>query len=165
MQRINRRLRDLGIELPAAAARGAQVALVPAGSLVFLGAQRAEWNGARRFVGKLGREYGVAEGREAARLCALNLLAQLSLAVGGDLDRVVRCVRLAGYVNCTPEFRSQREVVDAAGDLFLELFGDGARQVRLAVGVSSLPDDTAVEVEAAFETRRPFPWIGVRGLA
>ncbi len=165
MLRVNRRLRDLGIELPAPAARGAQVPFVPSGGLVFLGAQRAEWNGERRYVGKLGREYGVPEGREAARLCALNLLAQLLVAVGGDLDRVVRCVRLAGYVNSTPEFRSQAEVVDGASDLFLELFGDGARHVRIAVGVSALPDDSAVEVEAAFETRSPFPWVGVRGLA
>jgi enamine deaminase RidA (YjgF/YER057c/UK114 family) len=124
---------------------------VQSGNLLFLTGQLSQWNGERRFVGKLGREFGVAEGQKAAELYALNLIAHLRSALSGDLDRVVRCVRIAGYVNSTPDFTGQSQVVNGASDLFVEVFGDAGRHTRMAVGVSALPYDVAVEVEATFE--------------
>lgn len=152
MSRIDDRLRELGIELPQPSAPGANyVPTVRSGNLLFLTGQLSQWNGERRFVGKLGREFDVAEGQQAARLCALNLIAHLRAALDGDLDRVVRCVRIAGYVNSTPDFTGQSQVVNGASDVFVSVFGEAGRHTRMAVGVSALPYDVAVEVEAVFE--------------
>ena len=152
MSRIDDRLRELGIELPQPSAPGANyVPTVRSGNLLFLTGQLSQWNGERRFVGKLGREFDVAEGQQAARLCALNLIAHLRAAVDGDLDRVVRCVRIAGFVNSTPDFTGQSQVVNGASDVFVSVFGEVGRHTRMAVGVSALPYDVAVEVEAVFQ--------------
>lgn len=152
MSRIDDRLRELGIELPTPSAPGANyVPTVRSGNLLFITGQLSQWNGERRFVGKLGREFGIAEGQQAARLCALNLIAHLRKAVGDDLDRVVRCVRVAGYVNSTPDFTGQSQVINGASDVFVAIFGEAGRHTRMAVGVSALPYDVAVEVEATFE--------------
>jgi len=152
MSRIDDRLRELGIELPTPSAPGANyVPTVRSGNLLFITGQLSQWNGERRFVGKLGREFGIAEGQQAARLCALNLIAHLRKAVGDDLDRVVRCVRVAGYVNSTPDFTGQSQVINGASDVFVSVFGEAGRHTRMAVGVSALPYDVAVEVEATFE--------------
>jgi len=150
--RIDARLKELGLELPTPSRPGANyVPFVRSGALVFLTGQLSQWNGERRFVGKLGREWGVEEGREAARLCALNLVAHLKTAAEGDLDRVRRCVRIAGYVNSTPDFLAQSQVLNGASDLFVDVFGDAGRHARMAVGVAALPYDVAVEVEGVFE--------------
>jgi enamine deaminase RidA (YjgF/YER057c/UK114 family) len=109
------------------------------GDLVFLTGQLSQWDGERRFVGKLGREFGVPEGQQAARLCALNLLAHLRVALDGGLDRVVPTVRLAGYVNSTPDFDGQSQVMNGASDLFVDLLGEAGRHAGMAVGVSALP--------------------------
>jgi len=152
--RVDDRLKELGIELPQPSKPGANyVPTVRAGDLVFITGQLAQWNGERRFIGKLGREFGVEEGQQAARLCALNLVAHLRDALDGDLDRVVRCVRIAGYVNSVPDFVAQSQVINGASDLFVEIFQDAGRHTRMAVGVSALPYDVAVEVEAVFEVR------------
>src|SRR5262249_27415836 len=125
MGRIDVRLKELAIELPQPSTPGANyVPFVRSGNLVFLTGQLSQWNGERRFVGKLGKEFGVPEGQQAARLCALNLLAHLRVALDGDLDRVVRTVRLAGYVNSTPDFHAQSQVMNGASDLFVELLGE-----------------------------------------
>jgi len=152
MSRIDERLRELGIELPTPSAPGANyVPTVRSGNLLFITGQLSQWNGERRFVGKLGREFGIAEGQQAARLCALNLIAHLRAALADDLDRVVRCVRVAGYVNSTPDFTGQSQVINGASDVFVSVFGEAGRHTRMAVGVSALPYDVAVEVEATFE--------------
>jgi len=152
MSRIDDRLRELEIALPQPSAPGANyVPAVRSGNLLFLTGQLSQWNGERRFVGKLGREFDVAEGQQAARLCALNLIAHLRAALDGNLDRVVRCVRIAGYVNSTPDFTGQSQVVNGASDVFVAVFGDAGRHTRMAVGASALPYDVAVEVEAVFE--------------
>jgi len=154
MPRVDDRLRELGVELPRPSRPGANyVPSVRSGGLVFLTGQLSQWNGERRFVGKLGREFGVEQGQQAARLCALNLIAHLQEALAGDLDRVVRCVRIAGYVNSTPDFTAQSQVVNGASDLVVDVFGEAGRHTRMAVGVSALPYDVAVEVEAVFEVR------------
>ncbi|HYW10429.1 MAG TPA: RidA family protein [Longimicrobium sp.] len=148
------RLAALGLELPRPSTPGANyVQWVRTGDLVFLTGQLSQWNGERRFVGKLGREFGVEQGQEAARLCALNLLAHLETAVDGDWSRVVRCVRVAGFVNGTPDFTEQSQVINGASDLFVEALGDAGRHTRMAVGVAALPYDVAVEVDAVFEVR------------
>jgi enamine deaminase RidA (YjgF/YER057c/UK114 family) len=151
---VENRLQGLGIELPQPSRPGANyVPAVRTGNLIFLTGQLSQWNGERRFIGKLGREFGVEEGQQAARLCALNLVALLRAALDGDLDRVVRCVRIAGYVNSVPDFVGQSQVINGASDLFVEIFQDAGRHTRMAVGVSALPYDVAVEVEGVFEVR------------
>jgi len=127
--RVEAKLKQLGIELPEPAAPIANyVPYTVSGNLVFVSGQLCVWNGERRHVGKLGGGISVEEGRQAARLCALNILAQLKVACGGDLDRVRRCLRLGGFVNCTPEFADMPQVVNGASDLMVEVFGDAARQ-------------------------------------
>lgn len=150
--KIEARLKELGVELPQAAAPVANyVGYTIAGNLVIVSGQITLWNGERRFVGKLGDGINVADGQQAARICALNVLAQLRHAAGGDLDRVKRVLRLGGFVNCTPDFTDMPQVVNGASDLMVEIFGDAGRHARAAVGVSSLPGGVAVEVEAMFE--------------
>ncbi|HEX8907175.1 MAG TPA: RidA family protein [Longimicrobiaceae bacterium] len=148
------RLKEREKELPQAAAPGANyVQFVRTGNLVFISGQLCKWNGERRFIGKLGRDCGVDEGRQAARLSALNLLAHLRDAVEGDWSRVVRCVRVAGYVNATDDFAAHSQVIDGASDLLVEWLGEAGRHTRMAVGTSGLPYGAAVEVEAVFEVR------------
>ena len=149
---IEKRLAELGVELPEPSAPGANyVPFVQSGELVFVTGQLSQWNGERRFIGKLGREFGVEEGQQAARLCALNVIAQLRVALDGNLDRVERCVRVAGFVNSVPEFHGQSQVMNGASDTFIEVFGERGRHARMAVGVVALPYDVAVEVEGVFE--------------
>ena len=113
--RIDDRSKELGIELPTPSAPGANyVPFVRTGDLVFLTGQLSQWNGERRFIGKLGREFGVEEGQQAARLCALSLVAHLRSALEGDLDRARWCVRVAGFVNGTPEFVAHSQVINGA---------------------------------------------------
>jgi len=150
--RIDRRLAELKIELPNAAAPMANyIPAVRSGNLLFVSGQICQWNGERRFIGKLGAEISLDHGRQAARLCALNLLAQAKRFLEGDLDRVVRVVRLGGFVNAVPSFTEQPQVVNGASDLMVEVFGDAGRHARAAVGVGSLPGGAAVEVDAVFE--------------
>jgi enamine deaminase RidA (YjgF/YER057c/UK114 family) len=93
----------------------------------------------------------MADGQKAARLCALNLLAQAKAACGGDLDRLGRCLKLGGFVSCTPDFAEHPEVVNGASDLIVLAMGEAGRHARFAVGCPSLPRNAAVEVEAIFE--------------
>ncbi len=151
---VQSRLAELGLELPQPSLPGANyVPFVRTGELLFLTGQLSQWNGERRFVGKVGREFDLEQARQAARLCALNLVAQAKAALDDDLERVTRVVRVAGYVNSLPDFTGQSQVVDGASNLFVDLFGDAGRHTRMAVGVSALPYDVAVEVEAVLEVR------------
>ncbi|HEV2186240.1 MAG TPA: RidA family protein [Stellaceae bacterium] len=150
--RIEAKLKELGIELPAATAPIANyVPFTVSGKIVVVSGQVSVRGGKAEFVGKLSREISVAEGQQAARLCALNVLAHLKTACDGDLDRVKRVLRLGGFVNCTPEFTEMPQVVNGASDLMVAVFGDIGKHARAAVGVSSLPLGVAVEVEAMFE--------------
>ena len=147
--KIEARLKELGIELLLPATPVANyVPYTVCGNLVFIAGQLCVWNGERRYVGKLGAGVGTADGQAAARLCALNILAHLRVACGGDLNRVHRCLRLGGFINCTPEFTDMPQVVNGASDLMVEVLGDKGRHTRAAVGVSSLPMGCAVEVDA-----------------
>ena len=149
---VDKRLQALQIELPRSSAPGANyVPWRQVGNLLFITGQLSQWNGERRFIGKVGREFTVEQGQEAARLCALNLISHAREALAGDLDRVVGCVRLAGYVNSEPEFGGQSQVINGASDVFLQVFGEAGRHTRMAVGVAALPYGVAVEVEAVLE--------------
>jgi enamine deaminase RidA (YjgF/YER057c/UK114 family) len=149
---IEARLKELGIDLPQGSAPVANyVPFTVSGKLVIVSGQVSVRDGKPEFVGKLGREISLADGRQAARLCALNILAHLQIACGGDLDRVKRVLRLGGFVNCTADFTEMPQVVNGASDLMVEVFGDAGRHARAAVGVNSLPLGVAVEVEAMFE--------------
>jgi enamine deaminase RidA (YjgF/YER057c/UK114 family) len=148
------RLAELGVTLPRAVAPAANY--LPArrsGSLMYIAGQVPTADGKDQFVGKLGREVSVEDGQKAARLCAINILAQLRTAMGGSLDEVVGCVRLGGFVNATPEFGDHPKVINGASDLMVAVFGAAGRHARAAVGCASLPRNVAVEVEAIFEVR------------
>lgn len=153
---VDKRLAKLGIVLPSPGAPGGNyVPFVVAGDLVFMAGQVARSEGRMAYAGKVGRDLGVEQGQAAARLCALNLLAQLKVACNGDLDRVARCVRLGGFVNCVPDFKDQPKVVNGASDLIIDVFGERGKHARTAVGVAALPADSAVEVEAVFQLSPP----------
>jgi enamine deaminase RidA (YjgF/YER057c/UK114 family) len=150
--RIEKVLADKKIELPKAAAPVANyVPVVIAGNLAFVSGQVTVSNGEFKFIGKLGREFDVAQGQQAARLCGLNVLAQLKAALGGDLDRVKRCVKLGVFVNSTDSFTDQPKVANGVSDLIVEVFGDAGKHARFAVGSNVLPLNVAVEVDAVFE--------------
>jgi enamine deaminase RidA (YjgF/YER057c/UK114 family) len=152
--RIEARLKELGIELPQASAPAANyVPFAQSGNLLFMAGQICVWNGEIRHRGKLGRDLELAQGVEAARICALNLIAQARAALDGDLDRIARVVRLGGFVNSIESFTDQAKVVNGASDLMVQVFGDAGRHARTAVGTNVLPLDVAVEVEATFEVR------------
>ncbi len=150
--RIAARLKELNLALPESPAPAANyVPAVRSGNLLFIAGQIPIQGGKPQFIGKLGREFKIDDGQLAARLCALNVLAQANAALGGDLDRISRCVRVGGFVNSTPEFTDQPQVVNGASDLFVAVLGDAGRHARAAVGCVSLPRGVAVEVEAVFE--------------
>jgi enamine deaminase RidA (YjgF/YER057c/UK114 family) len=152
--KIEERLAELKIALPQAAAPLANyVPAVRSGDLLFISGQICQWNGERRFMGKLGGDISLEQGQEAARLCALNILAQAKGALGGDLDRILRCVRLGAFVNCTADFAQQPQVANGASNLMVEVLGDAGRHARAAVGVNALPGGVAVEIDAVFEVR------------
>lgn len=149
---IDKRLQELDIELPNAAAPAANyVPWVITGNLVFVAGQITFWNGELQYFGKVGADLSVEEGQAAARLCALNIIAQVREACGGDLDRVVRCVKLGGFVNCGPEFTDQPKVMNGASDLLVDVFGEKGKHARFAVAAASLPLGVSVEVDAIFE--------------
>lgn len=150
--RIEARLKELGVALPTPPAPAANyVPYTTAGNLVFVAGQIPFVNGEIRHKGRLGGEISIEQGREAARICALNVLAQAKAACGGDLDRVKRCLKVTGFVACVDGFDRQPEVVNGASDLFVEVLGEAGRHARSAVGANALPRNVAVEVEAIFE--------------
>lgn len=148
---IEARLAELGITLPDAPAPVANyVPCVQTGNLLFVSGQvSADENGPIK--GKLGADMGVEAGAEAARRCAISLLAQAKKACGGDLSRIRRVVKLTGFVNSTPDFTDQPKVVNGASDLMVAVLGDAGRHTRAAVSAAALPLGVAVEVDAVFE--------------
>lgn len=151
MGRVEARLQELGITLPTPPAPVASyVPFVIAGKLVHVSGQ-VSVDASGGIKGKLGDTIEVEEGQAAARLCGLNLLAQVKAACGGDLDRLKRVVKLGGFVNVTPDFSPIPQVVNGCSDLMVAVFGDAGKHARSAVGVANLPLDFAVEVDGVFE--------------
>jgi enamine deaminase RidA (YjgF/YER057c/UK114 family) len=148
---IEKKLEELGIALPTPAAPVANyVGFVRSGNLLFVSGQICLASGALVAAGKLGGTVSIEEGTAAARVCAINVLAQVKAALG-DLDKVARVVRLGGFVNATPDFLDAPKVMNGASDLMVAAFGDKGRHARTTVGVSALPADAAIEVEGVFE--------------
>lgn len=149
---IDARLKELGINLPEAAAPAANyVPYVISGNMVFVSGQITLENGELKHVGTVGDDMETEEAYLAARLCGLNLIAQIRAACDGDLDRVRRVVKLGGFVNCTPDFTDQPKVINGASDLMVEVFGDKGKHARAAVGAPTLPLGVSVEIDGIFE--------------
>jgi enamine deaminase RidA (YjgF/YER057c/UK114 family) len=150
--RIEDALAKLGVVLPdAPAPRANYVPAVRTGSLVFIAGQLPLENGQLPFQGRVGESINAEKAQQAARLCALNILAVLKNACEGDLDRVRRCVRLGGFVASAADFLDQPQVVNGASDLIVAAMGDAGKHARTAVGVAQLPRGVPVEVDAIFE--------------
>ena len=149
---VSARLSELGIVLPSIApASGNYISHRLVGNLLYLSGQIPRINGIEYHVGVVGRDISPEDGYRAARLCALNLVARAKAALDGDLDRILACVQLRGFVNASPDFAEHPAVIDGASDLLVEIFGEKGRHVRTALGAGSLPRGSSVEVDAVFE--------------
>lgn len=153
MSAIEKRLAEMGVTLPEAPAPAANyVPFVTVGDLVFISGQVSM--DADGFIkGKLGDDMTIEEGAAAARTCGIGLLAQLKAACGGDLDRVVRAVKLTGFVNSTLTFGDQPKVINGCSDFLVEALGEAGRHSRSAVSAASLPFGVAVEIEGIFQIK------------
>jgi enamine deaminase RidA (YjgF/YER057c/UK114 family) len=152
MGRVDARLKELGIELPTPAPPMANyIPFSTTGNLVIVSGQVPLEDGKIRYVGKVGASLSIEEGRAAVRLCFINVLAQLRVACGGDLDRVRKVVRLGGFIASPADFSQHPTVMNGASDLAVEIFGEAGRHARTTIGVPALPGDCAAEVEGMFE--------------
>jgi enamine deaminase RidA (YjgF/YER057c/UK114 family) len=150
--RIESRLKELNIALPTPPAPVASyVPYVVSGNQVFISGQVTVAPDGLKYVGTVGKDLTLEDGKAAARLCAVNVIAQAKAACGGDLDRVKRVVKVTVFVNAIPGYAQHPEVANGASDLFVEVFGDAGKHARAAVGAGSLPRNVATEVEAVIE--------------
>jgi enamine deaminase RidA (YjgF/YER057c/UK114 family) len=151
--RIDARLKELGIELPEPSTP--KVAKIlnykQSGNLLFISGQVPRVDGEPGYIGKVGREFTLEQGQEAARVSALSVLGCARAALGGDLDRIEEIVRVKGYINVDPEFKDVSAILNGASELFIDLFGDPGRHSRTAIGVASMPFGVAIEVEAVIQ--------------
>lgn len=148
---IETRLAELGVTLPAAAAPAANyVPFVQVGDLLFVSGQISQ-NQDGFITGKVGADLSVEQGVDAARTCAIGLLAQVKAACGGDLSRLKRAVKLTAFVNSSPDFTAQPKVANGASDFLVEVLGDAGRHSRSAVSAGALPMNVAVEIEGIFQ--------------
>lgn len=153
MGKFESKLAGMGVVLPEAPAPAANyVPFVQSGNLLHVSGQISK-DGDTLITGKLGADMDVAGGQAAAKVCAIALLAQVKAACGGDLDRLVRVVKLGGFVNSTPEFTDQPQVINGASDFIGEALGDVGKHARAAVSAASLPFGVAVEIDGVFEIR------------
>lgn len=153
MTSIDQRLADLGLKLPEAPQPVANyVPFLLSGDQLFISGQIAKDATGRILTGTLGAGVLIEEGQEAARHCALNLLAQAKAALG-DLSRITQVLRLTGFVASTPDFTDHPKIINGASDLFVAVLGDAGRHTRAAVGVASLPLNACVEIDAIFKVR------------
>lgn len=149
---IAAKLKEMGITLPQAAAPAANyVPYVISGGLLYISGQLPMEGGKVAVTGHLGKNVDVAAGQRAAELCAINILAQASAALGGDLSRIKRVIKLNGFVASTPEFVEQHLVINGASNLIANVLGDAGKHARAAVGMAALPFNAAVEIDAIME--------------
>jgi enamine deaminase RidA (YjgF/YER057c/UK114 family) len=150
---IEENLKKLNIVLPVAPNPvGAYVAYKKIGNLVFISGQISLKSNGELIKGKIGTDLTLAQGQEAAQVCAINILSQIKSACDGDLNRVKNCIKITGYVNSKDTFVDQPKVVNGASELLVKIFEEKGKHSRAAVSVSSLPLGAAVEIEAIFET-------------
>ncbi|MBO9411995.1 MULTISPECIES: RidA family protein [unclassified Ruegeria] len=147
---IAAKLGSMGVTLPDAPAPAANyVPFVRVGNIVYVSGQIS--NDGSMIIGKLGDDMDVEAGAAAAKVCAINLLAQVKAACGGDIDKLVRVIKLTGFVNSTPDFTAQPQVINGASDFLVEALGESGRHSRSAVSAAALPLGVAVEIEGIFE--------------
>lgn len=153
--RIDARLKELGIELPVPTEPTVAKILnyKQSGNLLFISGQVPRVDGEISYIGKIGREFSLEQGQEAARVSALCVLGAAKAALGGDLDRIEEVVRVKGYMNVDPDFTDVSAALNGASELFIELFGDPGKHSRTAIGVASMPFGVAIEVEAVLQVR------------
>ena len=152
MAGIEEKLSAMNLVIPEAATPlGNYVGYTRSGNTVYISGQLPLRDGAVAVTGKVGADVTVEQGYEAGRICAINLIAQLKAACDGDLNKVVKVLRLGGFVNVAPDFIDAPKCINGASDLFVEVFGDLGRHARFAVGVATLPANAAVEVDGTFE--------------
>ena len=150
---IENKLKELGITLPNAPDPvGAYVAFKQINNLLFISGQLPISNDGKILKGKIGKNLNLADGQKAAKLCVLNILAQLKKAVNGDLNRVKNCIKITGYVNSSDDFTDQPKVINPASETLSSLFNEKGAHSRAAVSTNSLPLGVAVEIDAIFET-------------
>ncbi len=153
MGQFESKLAEMGVSLPEAPAPAANyVPYVQVGDMLYVSGQIAK-DESGLITGKLGDDMDVAAGAAAARVCAINLLAQVKAACGGDLDRLVRVVKLGGFVNSTPDFTEQPQVINGASDFIGDALGEAGKHARAAVSSPSLPFGVAVEIDGVFQIK------------
>jgi|LauGreDrversion4_2_1035121.scaffolds.fasta_scaffold19553_6 enamine deaminase RidA (YjgF/YER057c/UK114 family) len=151
MSNYEKKLNELGIVIPTPAIPVANyVGFVKTGNQVFISGQLPLENGKLQGIGKVGKDINVDDAKKFARLCAINIIAQLKVACNGDLNKVEQCVKLGIFVNGDENFKDHPVVANGASDLIAEVFGDAGKHARAAVGSGSLPFGVAVEVDAIF---------------
>ncbi len=154
MSDIEAKLHEMGLELPEAAMPAANyVPTMQTGNQLVVSRQLPMRGGKPHFVGKVGENVSLEDAQECAKLCGLNILAQSKLALGGDLGKIAKLVRLGIFVNATANYTDHPKVANGVSDLMVALLGDAGKHARAAVGVSGLPFGVAVEVEATFELK------------
>ena len=152
MTDIDARLKELGINLPGVPLpAGNYVPCTVAGGMLLVSGQLPTLDGKPQFIGKVGREYSIEQGQECARICGLNILAQVKNVLGGDWHKIKRIARIGVFVNASDDFTDHPKVANGVSDMMVNIFGDAGKHARFAVGVSSLPFGVAVEIEATFE--------------
>ena len=148
---IEEKLKQLNISIPTPPKpAGSYIPVVTSGNLVFVSGQIPMQDGKVIFTGKVPTDKSIEQAQEAAKLCAINLLAQLKANLG-SLDKITKILRVSGFVNCTPDFSEHPKVINAASDLFYEIFGEMAKHSRIAVGVANLPLNSTVEIDMIVE--------------
>ncbi len=152
---IRKKLKSMGYELPKVASPAANYVpyVIADDDLLFISGQIPFLNGQPMHMGKVGADLTLQQGIDAAKACALNILAQADAAVKGDWKKIRRLVKIGGFVNCTPAFINHPQVLNGASDLLVGVMGEAGKHTRFAVGAPSLPLGVAVEIEALFELK------------
>ena len=149
---ISEKLKKLKIEIPNAPDPvGAYVAFKKVNNLLYISGQLPIDSNGTIIKGKIGKDLMLEDGQKASRLCAINILAQVKKALNGDLDKVLSCVKITGFVNSSDDFKDQPKVINPASELLSNVFGEKGRHTRAAVSTNSLPLGAAVEIDSIFE--------------
>ena len=151
---IEENIKKLGIAIPDAPAPvGAYVAFKSVGKLLFISGQISVDSNGRFIKGKVGKDIDLKKGQEAAKLCAINIIAQAKKACSGDLEKISNCIKLTGFVNSSDEFIDQPKIINDASELISAVFGENGKHTRAAISVNSLPLGVSVEIDAIFELK------------
>ena len=149
---IENKLKELNIELPNAPDPvGAYVAFKTIGNLLFISGQLPISKDGEMIKGKIGADLDLEDGQRASKLCAINILAQVKKALGGDLNKVKNCIKITGFVNSTDDFKDQPKVINPASEILSTVFGVNGKHTRAAISTNSLPLGAAVEIDSIFE--------------